>query len=190
MKRTGSIGSRVGPAVITTFRPASERWGGARALVMASTISTGSAIRPGPNSPHAISPSPGPTKRIPRDFSVATLASVAGCRHIRTFMAGATRTGLSVASKAVEARSSARPCAILAMRSAVAGATTRRSAARDSWMWPISISSVRLNRAVCTFSPERLASERGVTNSSAARVRMVRTRQPRVRSRRISSWHL
>ena len=38
-------------------------------------------------------------------------------------MAGAMRTGLSVASKAVEARSSAKPPAIFASRSAEAGAT-------------------------------------------------------------------
>ncbi len=64
-----------------------------------------------------------------------------GC-HIIGFMAGATSTGLSVASSAVEARSSAWPCAIFAMRSAVAGATTTRSASRDSRIWPISASSV------------------------------------------------
>jgi hypothetical protein len=46
-------------------------------------------------------------------------------------MAGAISTGLSVASKAVDARSLARPFAILAIRSAVAGATTTRSALRD-----------------------------------------------------------
>ncbi len=61
---------------------------------------------------------------------------------------GRDQTGLSVASSAVEARSSARPAAILAIRSAVAGATTTRSAARDNSMWPISASSVRLKRSV------------------------------------------
>ena len=42
---------------------------------------------------------------------------------MRGFMAGATSTGLSVAISTVEARSSAWPPAILAIRSAVAGAT-------------------------------------------------------------------
>ena len=64
---------------------------------------------------------------------------------MRTFMAGAIRIGVSVASRVVEARSSHKPCAALAIRSAVAGATTIRSAERDSSMWPISASSVREN---------------------------------------------
>ena len=50
------------------------------------------------------------------------------------------------------ARSSAWPPAILASRSAVAGATTIRSASRDRRMWPISRSSSRSNRSVNTRS--------------------------------------
>ena len=46
---------------------------------------------------------------------------------MRGFMAGATSTGLSVASSTAVARSSARPFAIFAIRSAVAGATMTRS---------------------------------------------------------------
>ena len=63
-------------------------------------------------------------------------------------MAGAIMTGLSVASSAVVARSSASPVAILAMMSALAGATTTRSASRERRMWPISLSSVSENRSV------------------------------------------
>ena len=55
-------------------------------------------------------------------------------------------TGLSVASRVVLAKSLAVPCAMRAMISAVAGATRIRSASRDSWMWPISASSVRSKR--------------------------------------------
>ncbi len=79
---------------------------------------------------------------------MATLAAVAGCCHIRTFIAGAASTGLSVASSTVVARSCARPAAMLARMSALAGATTTRSAARESWMWPISLSSVSDHRSV------------------------------------------
>ena len=67
---------------------------------------------------------------------------------MRTFIAGATSTGLSVASSSVEARSFARPAVIFARMSAEAGATTTRSALRDNWMWPISLSSVSENRSV------------------------------------------
>ncbi len=75
-------------------------------------------------------------------------ATVAGWVHIRTFIAGATSTGLSVASSTVLARSSASPAAIFASMSALAGATTTRSAARHSWMCPISLSSVSDHRSV------------------------------------------
>ena len=75
-------------------------------------------------------------------------AWVAACCHIRTFIAGATSTGLSVASNTVDARSFAMPAAIRASRSALAGTTTSRSALRESWIWPISFSSVSENRSV------------------------------------------
>ena len=112
---------------------------------MAARISSGSAIRPGPHSPQAMSPSFGPTVATPRPSSVRRFAWVAGCCHMRTFIAGAASTGLSVASSAVLARSSAMPAAMRASRSAVAGATTTRSASRDNRMWPISLSSVSEN---------------------------------------------
>ena len=77
---------------------------------MAARIAGGSAMRPGPNSPQAISPSSGPTKSAPSAVTVARLRWVAGCCHIRTFIAGAISTRLSVASSSVVARSLARPC--------------------------------------------------------------------------------
>ena len=95
----------------------------------------------------AIAPSSGPTTWMPRAVSSAMLAVVAACCHMRTFIAGATSTGLSVASSNVDARSSASPAAIFASMSAEAGATTTRSALRDSWMWPISLSSVSEKRS-------------------------------------------
>ena len=61
---------------------------------MASRMVAGSAMRPKPNSPQAISPSSGPTKRMPSARSVARFRCVAGCSHMRTFMAGATSTRL------------------------------------------------------------------------------------------------
>ena len=68
--------------------------------------------------------------------NVATLACVAGCSHISVCIAGAKTTGhravsnVAVSSVAVN-RSSARPATARASRSAVAGATTTRSAS-----WP------------------------------------------------------
>ena len=147
MKRTGSIGSCVGPLVTMARRPASAPLADNSAS-MAARISIGSAMRPMPNSLQAIGPSPGPTCFTPRSFRFARLSCVAPWCHMRTFIAGAISTGLSVASSAVVARSSAKPPAILAMMSALAGATTSRSAARLNWICPISLSSVSEKRSV------------------------------------------
>ena len=97
---------------------------------------------------------------------------------MRGFMAGATSTGLSVAISTQVARSSAWPPAILASRSAVAGATTIRSASRDRRMWPISRSSSRSNSSAKTRSLVSAPTDSGVTNSCAALVMTARTAIP------------
>ena len=66
---------------------------GAAAIAIASAIAAGSAMRPMPHSPSASAPSSGPTSTAPRAASVATFARVAGCSHMRTFIAGATTSG-------------------------------------------------------------------------------------------------
>ena len=97
---------------------------------------------------------------------------------MRGFMAGATSTGLSVAISTQLARSSAWPPAILASRSAVAGATTISAASRESRMWPISRSSLRSNSSVNTRSPVSAPTDSGVMNSCAALVMTARTADP------------
>jgi hypothetical protein len=92
----------------------------------------------------------GPTKATPSPRSVSTLRRVAGWLHIAGFIAGAASTFLSLASSTAVARSFASPCAILARRSALAGAITIRSASRDSRIWPTSCSAWRSNRSVKT----------------------------------------
>src|SRR5262249_16890364 len=81
--------------------------------------------------------------------------------HMRGFMAGATSTGLSVAISTHEARSSAWPPAILASRSAVAGATTISAAPRASRVWAMSSPSSRSKSSVNTRSPVRAPTARG-----------------------------
>ena len=66
---------------------------------------------------------------------------------MRTFMEGATMTGVSVANRIVDARSSDIPLTILAIMLAVAGATRIKSAERESSICPISTSSLRSNRS-------------------------------------------
>ncbi len=69
MKRTGSIGSRVPPAVTSTCRPCIDRGvpDVVSSSVAAATMSTGSASRPAPTSPPARRPSVGSTTWTPRD---------------------------------------------------------------------------------------------------------------------------
>jgi hypothetical protein len=87
-------------------------------------------MRPVPSSPAASEPCAGPTMRAPRDNSAVTLACVAGCSHIPVCIAGRGRAGSSPRATSTVSRSSAMPCASLAITFAVAGATTAMSA---SW---------------------------------------------------------
>ena len=91
-------------------------------------------VGPTPSQPHASSPVSGPITCAPRSRSSARFACVAGWLHMFTFIAGATSSGARVASSRVEARSSARPQAIFASRSALAGATSTSSAQSASAM--------------------------------------------------------
>src|SRR2546430_2632371 len=97
---------------------------------IAAQTSSGSDMRPGPFSLQAIVPSLGPMKEMPRFFSISTLATVAACVHMRTFIAGAASTGLSVESNTVEARSSAKPDAMRARILAGGGGGHHRGGAR------------------------------------------------------------
>ena len=101
----------------------------------AAAIWIASDIRPTPASlDSAISLVLGPTIWTPSRRSCSTLRRVAVLFHIRGFIAGASRIGRLAASRIALARSSAWSCAIFAIRSAVAGATTIRSHSRASWM--------------------------------------------------------
>ena len=108
--------------------PAGKRAGREQLRRTRAAISSGSARRPTPHSPSAISPSSGPTSSTPRARSASTFARVAGCAHMRGFMAGATSTGPRCASAASVSTLSAMPCASFASVFAVQGATTSRSA--------------------------------------------------------------
>ena len=105
-------------------RPAAPR--------LRATMSSGSAMRPTPSSPSAVSPSSGPTSATPRERSVSAFARVAGCDHMRGFIAGATSVGPRCASAASVRTLSASPCASFASVFAVQGATSSRSA-RVRW---------------------------------------------------------
>ena len=114
---------------------------------------------------------------------------MAGASHICTFMAGATRTGARVASSVVDMRSSAIPCAILAMMLAVAGATRTRSASWASEMWWMG-SSGSSNSPTATFSWVRARKVVGPTKRVACSVMSTFTLAPRFWSWRTISADL
>ena len=80
MPRTGSMASKVGPAVSSSLRPASGL--GWKKAISASRISAASSMRPAPVSPQACSPLAGPSRVTPSARRVATLRCVAGFCHI------------------------------------------------------------------------------------------------------------
>ena len=135
-KRTESIGSRVPPAVTSTFSPSQGRPPAGTTASTAASSSAGSARRPMPHSclePSA--PVPGSTTITPRSRRSARLACVAACSYMWLFIAGATSTGQVAASAAEVSRLSARPWASLAIVLAVAGAIRKASALRTSSRW-------------------------------------------------------
>ncbi len=191
MNRTGSIRSTVGPAVTRILLPersraAPERPPSAKSASRASTIASGSDIRPTSSSPQARWPDAGPTKRTPRDRSSAAFTRVAGWRHMAAFIAGAATTGAVTASSVVVSRSSAMPAAIFASALAVAGATTIASAHFASAT--CSISNLRSNASVYAGLPLSVSNVSGGTNSQACFVSTTRTCAPRF-FRRLTRSH-
>ena len=110
----------------------------------------------------------GPTKRMPSRRSVSTLRRVAGWAHMAGFMAGRQQHRRAGGEQDGRGEIVARPVAIFAIRSAVAGATTISAASRARRMWPTSCSSSRSKRSVKTVPPVSAPTESGVTNSCAA----------------------
>ena len=103
------------------------------------------------------------------------MACVAAFAHICWFMAGASVIGAAVARHSVLSRSSARPAASRAMKSALAGATSTRSAQRASSMCPIAASAAESHRLSRTGRPESAWKVVAPMNSRAAAVMTVDT---------------
>ena len=188
MTRTGSIGSSVGPAVTSTRLPASTL--GWNRASTSSAICCASSMRPMPVSPQAWSPAAGPANAMPSSRSARTLRCVAGLSHISTFIAGASISGQRRARASAESRSSARPCASLAMKSADAGAIKIRSRSRDSSMCPMLSGTRGSHRSVHTAWPESACIVTGVTKRVAASVMATRRSTPALTRMRASSAHL
>jgi hypothetical protein len=132
MPRTGSIASKVGPAVSST--PLAGQQLGLE--VGDQFVEDFFRFEHPPEAAFAarLVAAAGPRMATPSPRSVATLRMVAGFSHICRFIAGATSSGQSRASTRVVSRSSASPLASLARKSAEAGATRSRSASRERSM--------------------------------------------------------
>ena len=139
MKRTGSIGSRVPPAVTRTRRPSQGRSPAGQPPPRPRRAgAAGSGRRPRPCSPReARRPSSGSITSTPRSRRVARLAWVAASAYMRSFIAGASRRGAAQARKEVVSIESAMPAASLAIVLAEAGATRKASQLAASSRWPI-----------------------------------------------------
>jgi hypothetical protein len=104
---------------------------------------------------------------------------VAAFSHISTFIAGATSSGQRRASTSVESRSSARPCATLAMKSAVAGAITIRSRIARQ----LDVPHVIGDAGVPQIAPRGLAGERLQGRGADEPFRRGREHRARIASR-------
>ena len=95
------------------------------------------------------------------------------------FMAGTTMRQPVNGSTVLVSMSSAMPWAILAITSAVAGATTSASASAARAMWWMTEGSARSNTSSKTRRCVRASNVTGATNCSAAFVIITCTAQPR-----------
>src|SRR3954452_6836655 len=174
------MGSRVPPALMTTRRPtrsvASASAPCSSTTVASAAMSAGSGRRPGPESGPVSRPTAAGRTTAPRRRRVATLSCVAGCSHISVCMAGTKTTGQEAVSSVAVSRSSARPMAARASRSAVAGATTTRSA-----FWPIrtwATSGTSDHTSVVTGLPDSASKVAAPTKCRAPGVGTTRTSYP------------
>ena len=117
-----------------------------------SIIEMVSGNRPGPTSLPVKRPTSGSITSKPRLRRISTFAFVAGSSHICGCIAGTTKTGASTARTKLVNRSSARPDAIRAIRSAVAGAIIKASA--DEAKEICLTSSTRSQTCVVTGRPD------------------------------------
>ena len=92
----------------------------------------------------------------------------AGLAHMSGFMAGAISTGPRRTRYNVDTKSSAKPCAAFARKSAVAGAMQNSSARSASVMWAPNGKSCGSNTSQATGRPER-AAKRGGRHKLAGR---------------------
>ena len=116
------------------------------------------------------------------------LAWVAGCSYISVCMAGAMTIGQRAVRSTLVSRSSACPVAARARRSAVAGATTTRSASWPIRTWGTSVMSDQTS--VCTGLPDRADHVAAPTKFSADAVGTTVTSWPASESRRRSEQAL
>ena len=141
-------------------------------------MASGSLMRPAPLSPQARRPLSGPTVRTPRASKTRRFCCVASAVHMPVFIAGASTMGALVAKSVVVSMSSAMPQASLAIRLAVAGATSITSAFCAREMCLTSQDSVRAKVSTHTGRALRVSKVSGATSLVAFCVMMTSTSAP------------
>ena len=181
MKRTGSSGSRVPPAVTTSLRPASAPSEPSTRRICPINVGVSGSL-PAPSKPLASRPLSGSITCAPRCRRVVRLACVAGCSLMPPSIAGAMSRGQREARAVTESMSSARPCASFAIVLAVAGATASRSASSAKPTCAICVGNAppdsERHRFVYTGRPLTAANVSELTKRCAASVSTTSTRAP------------
>ena len=155
MPRTGSIGSKVGPAVTSTRLPASGL-GSSSAAISVEDLGRLEHAAHADLAARLVARRGAERSRTPSARSALDVALRRRVVPHLAFIAGATSSGQSRARHSVDSRSSARPCASLAMKSALAGATTIELAvARE-----LDVRHVVGDAAVPQVGEDRLARQR------------------------------
>ena len=133
-------------------------------------------------------PTSGSRTAYPRSRNTRTFAVVARSLHIFGCIAGTIKTGTLAARMTLVRRSSARPAAILAIKSAVAGAMMMKSAffANETWR----TSSTLSKTSVVTERPERASHVAAPTKFKLEGVGTTVTRKPISCRRRSKSQDL
>ncbi|MFM1868914.1 MAG: hypothetical protein RL591_2322 [Planctomycetota bacterium] len=142
---------------------------------------SGSGSLPGPTARQACQPDAGSMTWNPSAFNVSMLRIVAGCRHMTSFILGASSTGVfarSIDAASSETMQPALPCASFASMFIVQGAMSAASSPEAARMCCGSFGSDDSHGLVSTGRPDKDWNTSGVTNRCASAVMETVTSAP------------
>ena len=185
MKRTGSIFSYVGPAVMSILLYSRFFFFPSKKSSRACTMISGSCMRPFPSSPLARNPLAGSMIWFPYWLKMSRLRRVEGWAYMSRSIAGAMNTGAFIERYVVMSILSATPFAIFPIVAAVQGATSIASAHNPNFTWLFHVPSRCEKNSLITGFCVSAESVMGVMNSFPAGVITTCTSAPLFTSSRI-----